>query len=46
MYVIHPGVSQSGEYGLGNQLFQIASTIGIAKDIDCSLKLLFQIYPP
>lgn len=31
MYVIHPGVSKSGEYGLGNQMFQIASAIGIAK---------------
>lgn len=32
MYVIHPGVTKTGEYGLGNQLFQIASAIGIAKN--------------
>ncbi len=31
MYVTHTNVTNSGEYGLGNQLFQIASTIGIAK---------------
>lgn len=31
MHVAHPGVTQSGEYGLGNQMFQIASTIGIAR---------------
>lgn len=31
MYVTHLGPVKSGEYGLGNQLFQIAATIGIAK---------------
>ena len=30
MYVTHSSVVQTGEYGLGNQMFQIASTIGIA----------------
>lgn len=31
MFVTHLGPVKSGEYGLGNQLFQIAATIGIAK---------------
>lgn len=30
MQVIHLGLAKTGEYGLGNQLFQVASTIGIA----------------
>lgn len=34
MYVTHSSVTQSGEYGLGNQMFQIASTIGIAMEND------------
>lgn len=31
MQVTHLGLGKSGEYGLGNQMFQIASVIGIAK---------------
>lgn len=31
MYVTHTYIPRTGEYGLGNQLFQVASTIGIAK---------------
>ena len=31
MQVTHLNIGKCGEYGLGNQLFQIASTIGIAK---------------
>lgn len=30
MQVTHLGLAKTGEYGLGNQLFQVASTIGIA----------------
>jgi hypothetical protein len=31
MQVTHLNIGKCGEYGIGNQLFQIASTIGIAK---------------
>jgi len=38
MFVTHLGPVKSGEYGLGNQLFQIAATIGIAKAHNCEWK--------
>lgn len=40
MYIIHPTVTKSGEYGLGNQLFQIASSIGIAKDHNADFRVI------
>ncbi len=41
MFVTHLGPIKSGEYGLGNQLFQIAATIGIAKAHDRKWKFSY-----